>query len=174
VTVTFNLAAAHPDHRKLIERIITNLVDRYPWVPLRAVRIYEPRSADDHSMGNADTPGTIALNAHWFAQPPSLLQAEALACRKVMINGREISWHPMIEEPTHVLTHEYGHVVTDALPDWREWAVGGWRSALTNPDNAVSGYALADPAEFFAEEFAAAELNFTDPKPMNQLFRSHT
>jgi hypothetical protein len=171
--IKFDLASAHQEHHKLIERIIGNLADRYPWVPLRTVRIYEPRSADDRSMGNADTPGTVALNAYWFAQPPSLLQAEALACRKVMINGCEISWHgPMIEEPVHVVTHEFGHVVTDAIPDWREWAVGGWRSALTNPENAVSGYALSDPAEFFAEEFAAAELSFTDPKPINKILRN--
>jgi hypothetical protein len=74
--VSFELDAAHPEHREKIEGLIRGLCARFPWVPLKTVHLYEP-DEDDQSLGNADEPGEIALNAFWFSREPALLQEAA-------------------------------------------------------------------------------------------------
>jgi hypothetical protein len=68
----------------------------------------------------------------------------------------------MVEEPQHLLTHEFGHVVWQSLPrrEVEEWAASRWRPATRYPRRSPSGYALTDPPEFFGEMFALVDLGY--------------
>jgi len=159
--VKFYLDNAHSEYQPKIESILRGLLSRYPFVKLKAVHIFEPNE-DDKSLGNASTPGEIALNAFWFSRDPKLLGHAALKDVIVDVNGRRIAWHgALFIEPEHVLTHEFGHILSEKLPGWEEWTTPRWRAATANPQLAPSGYALSkDVDEFFAEEFALFELGF--------------
>lgn len=155
--VDFRLDGAHPAYRPLIERMIGDLLERYPAALLRTVRIYDPPEGD-RSMGYTKK-GMISLNAHWFGRDPAVLRDEALTRPAVLLQGRRVAWHGgMIEEPDHLLAHEFGHVLSDALPGWRDFAGAARRVASRNPGMAVSGYGLVDDDEYWAECFAAFEL----------------
>lgn len=151
--ITFDLAAAHPGWPSLIEPILADLADRYPQAPLRRVTVVS-RPAGDRSMAATDD-GTISLNAFWFARDPSHLRASATL---------PPLWHgPMTEEPRHVLTHEFGHCLSAALPDgWADRAQEMRLRATDAPARAPSPYALASADEFWAELFALNELGFAD------------
>lgn len=163
--IAFDLDRAHPWYRFVIRNQIWTLVDKYPQAPLKRVRIYRPASADDRSLGNANENGVISLNEHWFAQPPEVLQREAENWPLMPLGGgRFIKWHGnMLKEPEHCGTHEFFHVLAEAIPDIDEFSTAGWLNDTENPDEAVSGYALADPAEWWAESATAAELGFKAP-----------
>lgn len=160
--VAFELDGAHPGHQAVIEATINRLAARYPMAPLREVKLYEPMPGD-RSLGNADEPGVIKLNAYWFSQSPEVLQQAALEWPMMPLgNGREIPWHgQMLDEPEHTTCHEFGHILAQALPKVRRVAQTGWRADTKDPTKAVSGYAIAVGAdEWWAENFAAHELGF--------------
>src|SRR5271166_3070136 len=115
--VEYDLNLAHPDHAAAIRATLDALAARYPAVPLRTVRVYDPMPGD-RSLGNADAPGRISLNGYWFSQPPEALQAQAVDWPVMPLGeGHEIDWHGrMVEEPAHVLHHEFGHVLMAAVP----------------------------------------------------------
>lgn len=149
--VQFALAAADLGWPPLIEPIILGLVDRYPQAALRRVAIVDAPKGD-RSMASTEG-GVISLNAFWFGQEPQALQTAAL-----MPPG----WHgAMTAEPAHVATHEFGHVLSDALVgDWKS-QIEAYRIAATcDADLSPSHYALGDADEFFAELFAVVELGF--------------
>ena len=164
MTIEFALADAHAAYCEKIEAIVTGLAQRYPWVPLRRVKLFEPRG-NDQSLGNADEPGQISLSARWFAAEPNLLQEAALHKAEVAIGaGRVMAWHgAMLQEPAHLLTHEFGHVASQALPAYRDWSDTEWRRGTSDPDAAPSGYSLTNADEFFAECFAEFALGLAPP-----------
>lgn len=174
--VDFQLDGAHPEHRAKIEGIIRGLCARYPWVPLKTVRLYEPDEGD-RSLGNADEPGEIALNAFWFADDaPTKLEEAAHAGFIVPIGGQNIGWHGggdsaagFMGESHHVLVHEFFHCATDVLPAWREWTEPRFLAATRNPKLAPSGYALSGFAEFWAEACAGYVLGVMEPDGLDVL-----
>lgn len=105
-------------------------------------------------MASSDA-GTISLNAFWFARDPSHLRASATL---------PPLWHgPMTEEPRHVLTHEFGHCLSTALPaGWKSRAEELRLRATAAPDAAPSPYSLASADEFWAELFALNEMGYAD------------
>lgn len=167
--VEFDLARATGDHRARIEAVISGLVRKYPAVSLRSVRTYDP-VAGDRSMGNADEPGVIRLNARWFARSIGDLEKAAQRTAMPLGDGRTVAWHgPMTVEPDHVLTHEFGHRLADRVPAWREWQHAGWLASTADPDLAPSGYALTDEDEWGAEFFALVELGFGNPDQVREM-----
>ena len=155
--ILYDLDRAHPASAPLIRRIVDALAERYPWAPLREVRLYEQKSGD-RSMANT-TEHEITLNPYWFSRDPVELRLQATRNTRVRLRGREVEWHGgMTDEPRHVLTHEFGHSLSHALPGWRALAGQARSRALDDPRLAVSGYGLVDDDEYFAEMFAAYEL----------------
>jgi hypothetical protein len=149
--VRFSLDRAHPEHRDKIEGLIRGLLSHYPWVPLREVRLYQPKG-NDRSLGDASKKGVISLNSYWFACDPKILE-EAAENRVRSPDG--VAFHGLMAiEPDHVVTHEFGHILTDARPDWKAWTEPRWRAATRDTSSAPSGYAVANPGEYFAEAFA--------------------
>jgi DNA topoisomerase-1 len=152
--VDFELDAAHPAHRVKIEGMIRGLCARYPRVPLKAVRIYQPEP-DDRSMGNADEDGVISFNGFWFSQDPQVLEDAAVEDFIVPVAGKMMGWHgAMIDEPEHVIAHEFGHFAIQSLPELKQWAEELWQELTEDPAKAPAGYALAGPDECGAEVFA--------------------
>ena len=167
--IDFHLDKADKGYQEKIVVILTALQSRYPQAKLREVCIFDPKP-DDKSMGNT-VKGVIRLNAFWFSKKPSFLQEAAVKDIIVPVNGKRVSWHgALISEPEHVLTHEFGHVLTDALPNWKEWARPRFKQATMNPETAPSGYALADMDEFFAENFALVDLGLASEARTKDLY----
>jgi len=159
--VEYDLGKAHPVYRRAIPPLVERLAWLYPKAPLRRVRVYEPAQSD-RSLANEDRPGVISLNLLWFGAEPETLQRRALQLPR---------YHgPMIEEPQHVLTHEFGHVLCEALEaGWQDRAAEAWASATAEPERAPTPYALSDPDEYFAELFALAELGFATREQRRRL-----
>ena len=159
MAVKFLLDNAHPDYRSKVEGILTGLLSKYPFVDLKLVHVFTP-DKDDKSMGNANVKGEIALNGFWFSRDLKFLEESALRDVFVDVGGRRIAWHgKLVVEPDHVLTHEFGHLLSDKIPKWEEWTKPRWREATANPNLAPSGYSLSsDIDEFWAELFALIEL----------------
>jgi DNA topoisomerase-1 len=135
---------------------------RFPWVPLKTVKIYQP-DPDDRSLGNADDRGVIALNSLWFKGDPEVLQRAAVEGVIVPADGHSIPWHRAVAEPEHVVIHEFGHVATEALEDWQGAVEEARAAAIANPELAPSGYALGGPPEYFAEAFANLLMGLARP-----------
>ena len=117
-------------------------------------------------MADADAPGVISLNAYWFRDRPlEELRDEARDGYLFSLPGsaQVMKWHGGMPEPQHCLAHEFGHILRDAIPGAIEWAREVWEAATHNPADAISGYALAGPEEFFAEAFAAYRLGINHP-----------
>lgn len=166
--VDYSLELAHPDYRILIQDIIDELLDRYPRCPLREVRVYEEKPGD-RSMGNADIPNVISLNGHWFSRHPDVMRQEANAKKRMPVGGgRMMLWHgPGMTgvEPSHVLHHEFWHVMQDVTPGWRQWAVARWEAATADPSLAPAGSAYClgrQPDELWAEAGAAVSMGVAD------------
>jgi hypothetical protein len=167
----FNLGKAHPEYRQIIPSVLTGLLAKYPFVPLKEVHLFDP-ATEDQSMGNATVPGVIALNSFWFAQDPELLRDAGQSDIMVCINGYDIAWHgKMVNEPEHLLTHEFGHILSQVLPEWHDWTCSRWEKAMINPQLAPSGYALGTPSEYFAEMFALVELGLADETQTEDFYR---
>lgn len=148
----------HPSFAVPIASTLHRLRERYG-VDAR-VKLHEPDSCD-RSM--AYTEGTtIHLNPFWFDSPITVLRSAA-AMGNVRGDPTATLWHGgMVDEPTHVVTHEFFHALWNVRlhrePGFREFVSGGYERALADPALAVSGYALANPDEWLAETFSAAEL----------------
>jgi hypothetical protein len=156
----FDLSNAHRSYQRDIPAILQPLMERYPGTRLRMVRLCDPKLGDT-SMGATYPGGEIRLNAYWFARDPKYMSAAAERCSVVDGGGVQMGWHgPMVQEPQHLLTHEFGHVVWQCLPqrEVEEWAGDRWRQATVTPHLAPSGYALANSEEFFGEMFALVHL----------------
>jgi hypothetical protein len=161
--VDFDLSGAHPDYRRDVPEILLPLASRYPGARLRSVSLYVPKPGDT-SMAATYPGGDVRLNSHWFARDPAHLAVAALHLSVVDVGGFQVGWHgPMVREPEHLLTHEFGHVVWQSLPQRvvEEWAGDRWRASTRDPQRSPGGYALAhDPPEFFGEMFALVDLGF--------------
>ena len=154
-TPQIDLAAFHPTYHAPMQDTFADLTRRYPVANLQKVLAFD--RPGDESMGYA-TKNAIHLNRHWFSKPLDVLRRAAIGGR--ILRGAEgvAAWHDDMDEPRHVLTHEFGHLLADALPGYAAFARDGWLAATREPGLAASGYSLADPDEWFAETFAAAEL----------------
>lgn len=162
--VQFNLQKAHPEYQEKIEALIKGLLAKYPFTKLKAVSLFDPdKKVNDLSMGRTTPQGEITLNSYWFSQPPEFLQKSAQEKTEVDIGGNKVPWHgEMIEEPEHVITHEFGHVIALNLPGWKKFAETRRKQILKDTALAISAYECADDDELFAEDFAAYELGFAD------------
>lgn len=159
--VEFALAGAHPGYQAIVPVLIGNLVDRYRHCPLRRVALYRPGD-HDRSMGNEDQPGVIRLNGYWLEQDPAVLQRKAMT--PPFFHG------PMIAEPQHLLSHEFGHVLSDSYTDgWRDRALEYWQELTYVPERSPSLYALADIDELVGELFALVDLGFATKKQRSRL-----
>src|SRR6266851_3602901 len=169
--VKFQLDDAHPKYRDKIEGILTGLLARYPSVNLKSVSLFNPLK-DDKSLGNSNNPGEIRLNSFWFSKDPSLLENAALEDVMVNINGRDIAWHGLlVQEPEHVLTHEFGHLLSDVVSNWDKWVEPRWQASIIDPQLAPSAYALSDLDEFWAETFALVELGLASKSQTDEFHR---
>lgn len=173
----YQLDGFHPYFQVAIPAIFERLRAKYPRAPLKQVRLTKLKEGDT-SMGNATQPGVIAFNPHWFARDPMYLQQAATEKTAFSLgDGRMIAYHGlMTEEPVHVITHEFTHVLTEALPGWREWSRARWLEATKLPSLAPAGYALANEIEYFPELFTAMELGLytdaTHPDMLREFLRN--
>ena len=160
MTIEFDLAGLHLSFVRPVVDALRGLDADYPGNPLRRVELY--RSAGDESMGNSDRPGVISLNARWFSRPIDELREASRDQDLVHLRGGDLvlPWHGGMEEPNHVLSHEFGHQLQATTPWWRGFAEPHWRASCLDPihQRPVSGYALNDPEEFWADTFAAMRL----------------
>ena len=151
----------HQSFRADIGRTVGNLVDRYPSAPFHGVVPFE--KPGDRSLGYEDG-GTVHLNLFWFGRPKANLLAAAVEGDRRGARGIA-RWHGGMPEPVHVLTHEFGHVLAGGVKDdlgFGRLLRDGFGAARLRPSLAISGYALADRDEWWAETFAASELADAD------------
>jgi hypothetical protein len=168
--VEFLLNNAHPTFQEQIPAVYEGLLKRYPFTKLNRVELYEPRGHDT-SMAAAFPNGIIRLNSYWFTGAPDRINDAAKRDAAIEVDGKEILWHgPMVSEPLHVLVHEFGHVIEEALKQAaREWSRPRWMFATIMPDKAPSGYALANSTEYFAEAFALYDLGFASEEDADDM-----
>lgn len=144
----------HPGYTDRLTMLFAGLARRYPWVGSVAVRFY--REPGDRSLGHTDG-RTIWLNSYWFDRPPAALEAAALEGALHGVAGIA-DWHDgMIEEPEHLLTHEFGHVIEHALarePGFIDLRRDLFDEVRRHPERAPTGYCLVDQSECWAETFA--------------------
>ena len=137
-------------------------MQKYPGADLKDIKIGQ-MIEENHSLGNVNVKGVIEFNPYWFTAPPSMLQEAARGNREMPL-GKGLGTMPyhgeMIEEPQHVVTHEFGHILCYKLPHWEKFATALLNQATDDPSLAPAGYALANPIEYFAELFACVELGF--------------
>lgn len=163
--IEFALGGLHPTFVRPVVDTLLGLDADYPLAALRKVSVFS--RSNDHSMASADRPGEIALNLYWFGRPINVLQEAARERNQLYlvylgaIDRVPLSWHGDMEEPHHVLAHEFGHCLQDVIPSWREFAESHWRQSCRDPVHCrpVSGYALVGPDEWWADTFAALRLN---------------
>ena len=161
--VEYQLEKAHPQYQPLIESILIPLCEKYPRCPIKLVRLYDLKEGD-RSIANADNKGVISLNPYWFIQSPDVLNAASHGDRMINVgDGILVAYHgDMLDEPNHVMVHEFGHLLTDALPGWKEFITPLWQEALNQPELTPAGYGLTNIIEYWAELFAAVELGISD------------
>lgn len=155
----------HPTYRAVVGPALDAMLSSYPACPLKEVRVYRGVPSD-RSLGNADEPGVISLNAYWFADRDyEALREEARQGYLFVLPGcaEVLKWHGGMTEPMHLLAHEFGHVLSDVLPGYVEFAEAGWQAATADPPTAVSGYACSGPHEWWGEAFAAAWMQLDHP-----------
>jgi hypothetical protein len=157
--IRYELDDAHRYYRRCIPALIEGLMEKYPYAPLRVVKLYEAKP-DDHSMGNVNVPGIIALNPYWFTAAPERLQSAATDKLCMTLgNGVSLAYHGLMTgEPSHLITHEMCHIMQAVWPYWQPKSRAAWRQATHNPELSPAGYAFTNEVEFCAELFAAYEL----------------
>lgn len=146
----------HPTLQPDVEHVLSYLAALYPWVAFEGVEVFRPRRGDE-SLGYAKS-RKIHLNGFWFSRPAKKLKLAAFG------NARRAfgppSWHAGMPEPHHTLVHEFGHVFADSAGrSANRFAADLYAEAIRDPAETITGYALANPAECFAEHFAAAHLD---------------
>jgi hypothetical protein len=173
MTTTFDLSGAHPEYAAIIESTLRELQERYPWAPLKSVSLYDP-SLGDTSIAATYPGGEIRLNSYWFSGDPDRLNDAAKRDLVVNANGVKIGWHGrMVQEPEHVLHHEFGHIVAQGIPPdvLDPWQRERWLAATRDPMQAPAGYALShDPEEWFAEMFALCSLGLASAEETAEMF----
>ena len=159
---SYELAGAHPYYRREIPLVLGALCVRYPRARLERVILY-PRRPNDESMGNVNERGTIALNPRWFAVDPKELKDAAKSRTAMPLGGGKfLAYHGrMTEEPLHVVTHEFFHIVQDYAPEWQEFTAPLLAEARAHPDLAPAAYGLTNATEYWSELATAAELGLT-------------
>lgn len=168
--INFYIDKMHPKYQTLMRSKFRELQKKYPKSPLKYVGTFTD-DEPNRSLGNADKKNTILFNTFWFSKDPDELKYNAAHNYEVELNGNIVKWHgDMIEEPEHVICHEFGHVLSDGLVNWKAWATGGWKQATINPDDVASAYALTNPSEFWAENFAAFEMKLLDENKANAIY----
>lgn len=171
--IEFVLTGLHPSYERIVIDTLRGLEADYPYDCLQMVELFEPVSGADRSMANADEPGVIRLSKFWFGQPIEVLREASLPQHNLVeIPGLgQIAWHGSMEEPQHVLAHEYAHCLSDVIPGWHEFEQLHWRASLADPKACppVSGYAMGGALEFGADTFAAMRLNY--PQEIVRLMR---
>jgi hypothetical protein len=149
----------HPDFCSIAETTLTALVADYPQARFGGLRVYLPRG-NDRSLGHVEG-SDICINAFWFSEPRAKLD-EAVLCARDLVPFGMPRWHGGVgsleREAERLLTHEYFHVLAPRLQGYSAFADALHRAALDDPDLAVSGYALADSDECFAEVGAAMRM----------------
>ena len=162
MTIRFDLDAAHPAYRPLIEARMTDLSKRHPSALLERVYVGEPRREGDVSMGYYDEDEHyVWLNGYWFSKDPDILRRAARS--EPLFHGR------MTEEPAHVLTHEFGHALEWGNRRIRPRMREVWDAATRDPHRAPAAYGLTNDAEYFAELFATCELGLANEDHRAQL-----
>lgn len=158
--IAFDLAGLHPSFERVVVDTLRGLDADYPHDCVRLVRLADLGD----SLADADQPGVINLNREWFSAPLTELSKFSKPEDQLVWVSPEIQllWHGGMVEPQHVLTHEFAHQLAVKLPWAAAWAEERWRAALADPVHrrAPSGYALADPDEFWADAFAAMRLGY--------------
>ena len=159
--IQYDLKGADPEFERACRETYAALMDKYPFVPLKSVSLYEPRG-DDTSMGVTYPDGRIEFNRYWFAGGMDRLDDAAKRDVLVDADGTPIAWHgDMVDEPVQVLTHEFFHCLALVLPEYKDWAKRAHLEATLHPELSPSGYAFANADEFWAEAMASRELGFT-------------
>jgi hypothetical protein len=164
--IEFDLRGLHSTYERVVVDTLRSLEADYPFGVLKQVVTYSHLRegiSEDESIANADEPGVIRLNLRWFGRPIDELRAEAQVDNLVYLRaGPPILWHGGMEEPHHVLAHEYAHQLEEAVSDWREITEPLWRAACVDPvtNRPVSGYACGGVHEFWADCFAAHRLGY--------------
>lgn len=153
-------ARLHPDFRPGVEAVLEALCAAYPNVKFDGLQLYGP-PAGDESLGCTDG-NRILLNAGWFTEPEAKLDQAIVEGRVATPPGVPL-WHGGIGSLEHeverLVCHEFGHLVAQTIgKSAQRFADRGHRAVLAEPDIAVSGYAITDPEEWFAEVFAAMRL----------------
>lgn len=158
--IEFALRGLHPTYTRTVIDTLRGLDVDYPLNALRRVQLSSWDS--DVSLASAGEPGEITLNEYWFGRPVEVLQQAARDRPIIYLAGGEcpVPWHGPMEEPHHTLAHEFGHCLSNVVPQWRDFAETHWRAACRDPVacRPVSGYALTGPDEFWADNFAALRL----------------
>ena len=149
----------HPDFKEVI-RLLKWLDGRYPWVRLKKVSLFT--KPGDKSLGTT-TPDGIMLNSYWFSRDPKYLKLAAIAGTD-RGDPKMPPFHGM-PEPIHTVIHETGHAVQFALEDnsdYQKLHQALFRKVRQDPTTAVSGYAIANADENWAEIFASVHLGGVD------------
>lgn len=158
--IKFDLAGLHYSYERLVVDTLAGLVNDYPQAGLEYVGLYEREG--DESLGNADQPGRIVLNARWFGRPIEELREAASERNQVYLRAGcyPVAWHGDMEEPHHILAHEYWHLLEDGIPEWEAFTTPHLMASRRDPVHCrpVSGYALAGPHEWWADTGAAMRL----------------
>jgi hypothetical protein len=159
--IEFNLAELHPTFERPVIDTLRGLDADYPLGALSRVSLFSREG--DLSMASADQPGEVKLNLYWFGKSIDVLRAAARERNQIYIGPDRIplAWHGDMEEPHHVLAHEFGHCLQDVIPEWRAFSETHWLQSCRDPVNClpVSGYTLVGPDEWWADTFAALRLN---------------
>jgi len=160
--IEFSLHDLHPSYERPVRDTVRGLVSDYPIV--RGLRVETYRSDGDDSMGCSPEAGLIRLNLRWFGRPIDELRDAAHTDDLVRVGGSSppIPYHGGMEEPHHLLCHEFGHQLQFAMSGWRAFAEPHWLQSCADPVHCrpPSGYALASVDEFWADAFAALHLNY--------------
>ncbi len=162
MSIEFALEGLHPSYERVVRDVIRGLDADYPVGAVQKVELFE--KAGDESMGCSPQPGVIRLNKRWFGRPIDELREAARTDDLIFVGGFSppIPWHGGMEEPLHLLSHEFFHCLQDKIPGWREFIEPHWQQACADPVNCrpPSGYCLATADEFWADSGAAMRLNY--------------
>jgi hypothetical protein len=157
--VRLELGAMHPRYPMIIERILRPLVRDYPRA-LNKITTFEPYKRD-RSLGYASSDRSIHLNKFWFKQAPEVLMDAA----KIGMQWRfsELpKWHAEMQEPDHVVIHEFAHCVRLLMgASAEDFCSIQFEKVRRNPKIAPTGYCLVSPEECWADTFALTRLSAT-------------
>lgn len=123
-------------------------------------------------MGFATGDCTISLNGFWFERPRRVFIEQVLSARAATPEEFPL-WHGGVggvdREFERLLTHEFGHLVAAVTQGSRDFAARSFDAAVDDPSLAVSGYALVDPDEHWAELFAALIIGGSDSPQVGEM-----